>query len=306
MSGPPDGGGWARLKGLARTRLPPWAARPLRRWAVHLRHRGRRAACRRAYRRHADRYPHPVLFVAGLPKSGTTWMERMLASYPGFREIMIPEAVDYELRHGGSHDFELPDDLFARLDGLLAVLKLHVSGSAHNARLLREAGLPYLVMYRDLRDVAVSHVHYVRRTPWHPEHPAYRETSVREGLERFARTLLPAFVEWLRSWEANRDPDRSLAVRYEDLLADTAGTFREVARLYGLPDDPETVESIVEAHRFERLTGGRSRGEEGDSFFRKGTAGDWRNHFTEELAQLYREVAGRALADFGYEPDPSC
>lgn len=296
----------ARLKAIARAWLPPWISRPLREWAVRLRHRRRRAACRRAYERHGNRYPHPILFVAGLPKSGTTWVESMLASYPGFREIMIPEAVAHERRHGGSHDFELPPDLFADLDGMLAVLKLHVGGSPHNAEVLAEAGLPYLVMYRDLRDVAVSHVFYVRRTPWHPEHPAYRGRSVQEGLRRFGRTLLPEFVRWIRSWRANRDPDRSLVVRYEDLLADAEGTFREVARLYGLPDDAETVRAVVEAHRFEKLSGGRSRGEEREgSFFRKGTSGDWKNHFTEELKSLYKERAGEALVEFGYEPDRS-
>jgi lipopolysaccharide transport system ATP-binding protein len=231
-------------------------------------------------------------------------MERMLASYPGYQEMMIPEAIDYEVENQGSHDFELPADLLDRLENILAVLKLHVHGSPHNAQVLRDAEVPYLIMYRDLRDVAVSHVFYVQRTPWHPEHPEYKRLSTEEGLRHFGQTLLPEFVDWIRSWHANHDPERSLVVRYEDLLDDTTATFREVARLFGLPDDPDTIESIVEAHRFENLSGGRNPGEdESDSFFRKGISGDWKNYFTADLKALYEAKAGKALVEFGYETD---
>jgi hypothetical protein len=174
----------------------------------------------------------------------------------------------------------------------------------HNAQALEQEGIPYLIMYRDLRDVAVSHVFYVQRTPWHPEHSEYNGLSIEEGLHHFGTTLLPEFVEWIRSWDTNRDPEQSLIVRYEDLLADTTAIFREVVRLFELPDDTNTIESIVEAHRFENLSGGRDRGDDaGDSFFRKGVSGDWMNHFTPELKSLYKDKAGQALIDFGYEND---
>ena len=295
---------WSTLKSTAQSYLSPWVSRPLRKWIVRARYRQQRETCRQAYNEHGEDYAHPVLFVAGLPKSGTTWMERMLASYPGYQEMMIPEAIDYEVENQGSHDFELPADLLDRLENILAVLKLHVHGSPHNSQMLRDAEVPYLIMYRDLRDVAVSHVFYVQRTPWHPEHPEYKGLSTEEGLRHFGQTLLPEFVDWIRSWHANHDPERSLVVRYEDLLDDTTATFREVARLFGLPDDPDTIESIVEAHRFENLSGGRNPGEdESDSFFRKGISGDWKNYFTADLKALYEAKAGKALVEFGYETD---
>lgn len=295
---------WSVLKSFAQSHLPSWLSRPLRKWTVHARFRQQYEACQNAYRSHGEKYSHPLLFVAGLPKSGTTWMERMLSSYPGYQEMMTPEVIEYEVEHRGSHDYELPANLFHRLDNMLAVLKLHVHGSSHNAELLQEADVPYLIMYRDLRDVAVSHVYYVQRTPWHPEYPDYDGLSIERGLHHFSKTLLPEFIDWTLSWHANRDPDQSLVVRYEDLLTDTMNTFREVVQLFDLPDDPETIESIVEAHRFENLSGGRSRGEhEDDSFFRKGVSGDWKNHFTPELKTLFKEEAGQVLIEFGYEND---
>ena len=39
------------------------------------------------------------------------------------------------------------------------------------------------------------------------------------------------------------------------------------------------------------------------STFRKGTIGDWRNHFTEEHKAAFKEVAEAELIKLGYEKD---
>jgi hypothetical protein len=228
----------------------------------------------------------------------------MLSSYRGYQHVTIPEAIEYELRTGGSHDFELPADLVDRFSEALVVSKLHVHGSTHNARLLHEAEVPYVVLYRDLRDAAVSHYFYVRRTPWHPEYDDYKDLNVEEALSHFGRTLLPDFVDWMRSWRERRDPDLSLELRYEDLLDDTEGELKAVASHFGLDDSPPTIERIVAEHRFENMSDGRSRGEEDEhSFARKGVAGDWRTYFTDQAKKLFKRRAGQALIDFKYESD---
>jgi hypothetical protein len=270
----------------------------------YLRYLTQRRACHRGFQQIDEHYSQELLFIAGLPKSGTTWLEKMLTSYPGFNNLLIPEATAYELANGGSHDYDLPEDMFSRFEDMLVVTKMHVHGSPHNARLLHEASVKYVVLYRDLRDVAVSHYFYVRQTPWHPEYPIYKNLSVEEGLATFADRLLLPFANWVRSWHQNRDPDLSLVLRYEEMLADTVGVMTHVAEHFGLDSSPETVTEIVEAHSFENLSGGRSQGEESkNSFFRKGKSGDWRNHFTPELRERYKEIIGDFLIEFGYEQD---
>lgn len=294
------------LQHLSLRYLPPYFVRFLKQVAVALRYAIQVKLCRRGYRYYGDYYPQESIFVAGLPKSGTTWLEKMLASYPGFHNLLIPEATVYELANGGSHDYDLPEDMFSRFENMLVVTKMHVHGSPHNARLLREAGVKYVVLYRDLRDVAVSHYFYVRQTPWHPEYPIYKDLSVQEGLATFADRLLLPFVGWVRSWHQNRDPELSLVLRYEDMLADTVGVLSQVAEHFELDSSLETVSAIVEAHSFKKLSGGRVQGQASErSFFRKGKSGDWRNHFTLELKERYKEMIGDFLIEFGYEEDHS-
>jgi Sulfotransferase domain len=281
----------ATLESLGR-RLPAPVARTTKRVAVYPRYLIQTRACRRGFREFGDRYPQKVLFIAGLPKSGTTWLERMVASYPGFHEVTIPTAYRYELATGGTHDYELPERMFSRFKDMLVVTKMHVHGSPHNAGLIREAGVRCVVLYRDLRDVAVSHVFYVRRTPWHPEYPLYSERSTHEGLSLFAARTLSPFVEWVRSWRANAG-DIGLFVTYEDLLSDTVGVMSRVAGHFELDASVETVSAVVARHSFEAMSGGRTRGHQDDaSFFRKGVSGDWRNYFTPELTEVFNDRIG--------------
>jgi hypothetical protein len=291
-----------QLERIAKRRLPPPVARALKRGGVYPRYWAQCRAARVGYRQYGERYPHPVLFIAGLPKSGTTWLKKMVASYPGYTEVLIPEVTRWEMDHGGSHDFDLPQGALRRFREMLVVTKMHVHGSPRNVRELHESGVPCVILYRDLRDVAVSHYYYVRQTPWHPEQPAYARLSLDEALDHFRVTLLDPFADWIRSWRAHHDPARALALRYEDLLADTAGSLQRVAAHFGLPADPAIIEQVVDAHSFSRLSGGRGRGEEGtDSFFRKGVAGDWRTSFSPRMARLYAERIGPLMQELGYE-----
>jgi hypothetical protein len=294
-----------QLERLAKAVLPPPAARLAKRVAVYPRYWTQVRACRQGWHRYGDRYPRPIVFIAGLPKSGTTWLERMLAGYPGYHDLLIPEVAAHELATGGSNDFELPDDFFSRFDRMLVITKMHCHGSPHNVELLRRAGVRYAVLFRDPRDVAVSHYFYVRNTPWHPEHPVYAPLAVVEGLDEFARRSLPAWADWVRSWRDRHDEELGLIVRYEEMLQDAEGVMTALAEHFELDSSPETVGRIVEQQRFERLAAGRRRGQErSGSFFRKGVAGDWKNHFTPELRETYARVLGDFLVEFGYEKDP--
>jgi hypothetical protein len=295
-----------QLEKFARETLPPPAARFAKRLAVYPRYAMQAKRCREGFRQYGDRYPQKILFVAGLPKSGTTWLEKMISSWPGFGEILIPEVAAHEMRQGGSDKYDLPSGMFDRFRDMLVLTKMHVHGSAHNAGVLREAGVRYAVLFRDLRDVAVSNIFYVRNTPWHPEHPWYRGKSVQEGLAVFAERTLEDYANWVRSWQQNADPERSLILRYEEMLGDVEGCLRRLAGLFELDATDERIREIAEKNSFSRMSGGRNRGEASETaFVRKGVAGDWRNHFTPALCDLYKQRIGRFLIEFGYEPDDS-
>lgn len=64
--------------------------------------------------------------------------------------------------------------------------------------------------------------------------------------------------------------------------------------------------SIIEKNNFQRLAGGRSRGtEDTSSHYRKGIAGDWRNHFTADHVKSFKHTYPLLCTKLGYTKDES-
>ena len=247
---------------------------------------------RQSFKQYGHIYPNCILFVAGLPKSGTTWVENMLGAFTGYTIIPDPEITKWDYVHGGTHKFELSMEYFEKIKEALALVKVHCHGSQNNINILKQLNIPYCIMRRDLRDAAVSHVFYVKRTPWHPEFPVYKDMDIKSGLKHFSNTLLPEWKNWIVGWKKNRDESRSMVLRYEDLLDDTVRIFGDIVHLYGLPQ--KGIKKIVQNCQFPKL---KKKG----NFFRKGGTGDWQNHFDGDMKTIFKDSVGDFLIEEGYE-----
>ena len=93
-------------------------------------------------------------------------------------------------------------------------------------------------------------------------------------------------------------------VRYESLLADASAETERLLRFLGAEAGDGVVRRCVEEASFEKLSGGRRRGDEDPaSLLRKGVSGDWRGAFTERDRRIFKEEAGGLLVELGYEKD---
>ncbi|KLE36006.1 hypothetical protein AAW00_00920 [Aurantiacibacter luteus] len=109
------------------------------------------------------------------------------------------------------------------------------------------------------------------------------------------------------SWQ-RQDEIPVLTVRYEDMLADTAGELRRMAQFLDLPeagDDALIAEAVAESS-FERLRakedehGFRERPEATGRFFRAGRAGDGWNVLSAAQRQALLDVNGDVMEELGY------
>ena len=244
---------------------------------------------------YAERYPNKTIFIAGLPKSGTTWLANMFASAPGYRRG--------NPSHVSQKDYNLRQDTFREFDRRLAVIRMHTPPSQENISILKQEGIRYCVLYRDLRDVAISWFYYVKNETDHILHNAVKDMSLNEGIEYFAQNRLSGYASWIRGWRENRDKLNSIGITYEVLLRDTRKVFAELARFFSLRLSDDLLDKIVHDNSF-RIQTGRHRGEEDiTSFLRKGIEGDWKNQFSETHKQKFKVIAGDLLIELGYEKD---
>jgi hypothetical protein len=111
------------------------------------------------------------------------------------------------------------------------------------------------------------------------------------------------FLDHMLSW--NYDAPDVLPVRMEDLVSDPARQWRRMLAHWQvldlLPDG--YLDELLRTRSFEQMAGGaRKIGEEDEkSHYRKGVAGDWRNHLTEDHLKLFRKRYGDLVERLGYD-----
>ena len=292
-----------KLEKIGRKYMPPSFTSVGKQFIAKPRYKAQLKAGKEGYQLYGDKYSQETLFVGGLPKSGTTWLEKMLCTLDGFTDVMIPEAVYYGEKHYESHTFDFPNDTFIRLKKALTVLKLHCHGSQSNFDILKANNMQFVVIYRDLRDVAVSYLFYLKQTTYHPEHRKYKHLSTKDALLTFSKEILPDYVKWIDSWHKYEDYSFCYIVRYEDLKKDTFNQMKAIFNHYNISLSDDEVKNIIEVNSFKKLSGGRKQGQQNkSSFFRKGISGDWKNHFDEDVVVAFKKEMGNFIEKYGYEP----
>lgn len=114
------------------------------------------------------------------------------------------------------------------------------------------------------------------------------------ALEKMA-TDWALVIGYILDWQA-RKPKQMLLVNYEKLRTQTQQEVSRILAFLDADNSDEIVSQVVDKNSFSKLKSGSN-----NSFFRKGTSGDWKNHFTEQDIQLFKRIAGDLMERCGYE-----
>ncbi len=170
---------------------------------------------------------------------------------------------------------------------------------------LKSNGRATIFVYRDPRDMIVSHVFYA--TQMHKGHGMHRyyteelhsmeeriEAAIR-GVEEPGSELSPVrakyegYLGWLEQPEV-------LCLRFEDLILERRPALNKILdyleRRGFSPTFPrDQAVAALESAILPKKSG----------TFRKGKPGNWREHFSEQNKALFKEMAGDLLIRLGYE-----
>jgi hypothetical protein len=240
----------------------------------------------------------PFYYVSEYPKSGGTWLARMISDY---LQIPFPR-------------FSLLPPTFASV--------------VHNHWAYQPGLRRVFYIYRDGRDVMTSLYFHRLRIARHTNRPGKRRLThtyerllgknydPRDVVKHMRRFVEFEFSQPGRgtplSWRAHVEdwhrpeqrPGTIAYLSYEELLSDCAETLgRAIETVTGQPIDPWQLDTTIEKLSMKRQTGRDPGQSDMTQHIRKGVAGDWRNHFSREAAVLFNELAGDTLVRLGYEPD---
>lgn len=240
-----------------------------------------------AGRRIGLRSVHPAdTFIVSFPRSGNTWVRFLIAS------MQHPEV---EVSFRNIEQF-VPDIHKSRN----LIEQMSPPRIIKNHRPYFDACPRFIYVFRDGRDAMISYYEYSVGRGWFGG-------SLREFL---TSDVAHTYGSWAsHTMEAMRhmakNPERALAVRYEDLLASPEAEAERIARFCGLNAGRDQVAQAVERCRISRLreTERRHGGEIEDSsftFFPHGRSGRWlTGPLIEQLAGFIEE-SKHALKALGY------
>lgn len=272
-------------------------------------------------------YDLPTFFVAGLPRSGTTWLQQMLNAHPEllclgeshFVNDMVPGLYNllwnFTKSRSNADRTWAPGVVGPNADQMMPVLRM-----AFAALAVANLGDRDLTRLRAVGEKNPDNLYHAERI-WRVFPQARIVHIIRDprdgavsGFARFRARLpkemtRPDYVgRYSKDWASRIETARGVAkdrpymeIRYEDLHADTPNRAAEIFRFIGVSDAPADVAVATEASSFERLSGGRKQGEvDPASHYRRGEVEGWRDELTEEEVQAAERNAGKMMASLGY------
>jgi len=255
----------------------------------------------------------PILFANSFPKSGTHLLTQVLEGFTELGPVVnsgLPAITTFNGWTGGLRSTqEILADLKRLQPADIAYGHLHALQEVRDF-ICRDGFAPFFIL-RDPRDVVISHVHYVTDMEQNHVHHHYYAQELHSFEERVKVSIsgrpelgsdFPGIAERFKPYlEWIQCPD-VMVLRYETFLQEREQTLKDiihfvVKRGLNLGKKNAEIFQIEDAvHILERfINPSRS------PTFRQGKVNAWRDEFSQQNKQLFKEVAGDLLIDLGYE-----
>jgi len=177
-----------------------------------------------------------------MPKSGSTYLRQIFTQLPGFTGATLVPGY-------GRREQELSRDLLveqtARPGSFVA--QIHLRYSSVTADYIAEFGLKPLVLVRNIFDVTVSLIDFLRDAPVNPVAVVPREFSdwdTDRAAEFITAMYLPWYFNFFLTWQLCDD---KTLVTYEELIADPVATVTRICESLGIDVDAGEVAAAVDS-----------------------------------------------------------
>ena len=257
----------------------------------------------------------PILLGISFPKSGTHLLDQILLGFANaapYAKRLHSFYAEYEGESGKKRE---PEQALDWLDSLqprdIASAHLFARPEAV-ARVCSEKFAPYFI-FRDPRDVVVSHVFYVTdMEARHVHHDYYQSlpdfnTRLKVSIlgrpdsgtrpEPSRRVEFPNIAERFAPYLGWLDHKGVLTLHFEDLIHRRESTLLSIVDHLLSRVTLQTTRELILASLEASINPAKS------PTFRSGKTGEWKKHFTDKHRALFKEVAGDLLVKLGYEKD---
>ena len=249
----------------------------------------------------------PILLGISFPKSGTHLLDQILLGFSNVAPYARRLHSFYAEYDGESGIKRAPEQALTWLDSLRPrdVASAHLFARPDTiARVCSPRFIPYFI-FRDPRDVVVSHVFYVTEMESRHVHHEYYQSlpdfdarlnvsilgRLNTNIEfpNIADRFTP-YLDWLNHPEV-------LPIHFEDLIHDRASALTRIMDhlLARAPLHASHPRQLILDSLEASINPTKS------PTFRSGKTGEWKKYFTDPHKKIFKDVAGDLLIRLGYE-----
>lgn len=247
----------------------------------------------------------PVVIGNAMPKSGSHLLIQVLLGLTKIGPFVDPglPPISRSVANKNLAQAAVVDNLHTLNSGDIVYCYLHAKEPFLTE--LTRNGVVAFFIYRDPRDLIVSHVFYATEMhPGHGMHAYYtqklstmeqRINAAIQGVQE-PDTQLSSINEKYQNYLGWLDQPTVLSIRFEGLMLDRQAALNRILdhmAARGFEPQPPRQQAI------DALNSAISTGTSGT--FRRGQPGEWRDHFTPENKRIFKEVTGDLLQRLGYE-----
>ena len=247
----------------------------------------------------------PVLLGISFPKSGTHLLDQILL---GFSKVApFPKRLHsfYAEYEGESGRKRAAEQALTWLDSLSPrdVASAHLFARADAIeRVCSPKFIPYFI-FRDPRDVVVSHVFYVTgMAARHVHHNYY--ASLPDFNSRLNVSILgkpntdiefPNIADRFAPYLGWLEPSEVLSIHFEDLINNRTATLTRILDHFLARVPLHSRRQLILNSLESSINPTKS------PTFRSGKTGEWKQYFTNEHKKIFKDIAGDLLVKLGYE-----
>ncbi|KAJ3598526.1 hypothetical protein NHX12_002037 [Muraenolepis orangiensis] len=226
------------------------------------------------------------IVIATYPKSGTTWMQEIVPLMVNGGDLTPVQTIPNWNRVPWLEEMVLADVIGTLKSPRMLVTHLpyHLMPSSFFSS---RAKVIYVA--RNPKDVLVSSYHFHKMAIFLDDPGTFQEFN---DIFLKGRVMFGKWTDHVKSWRHTDLGDRVLYATYDEMVQNLRGTLQEFSTFLGTNLSEETLQGIADHCCFKNMSANSMsnyslvpKGYMDSSvspFLRKGTAGDWKNHFTPE------------------------
>ncbi|KAB1200745.1 Cytosolic sulfotransferase 5 [Morella rubra] len=259
------------------------------------------------------------ILQATAPKVGTTWLKAILFAL--MNRVCYPDLQQHPLLTKNSHELVPYLDMILYNKETVPDLDHSVSPRLFSTHLsykllptsIKDSTCKIVYLCRDPKDTFVSYWHFLNKKELTMVKNNYSFEEAYDMFTRGSSAYGPYWDHVLSYWKESIEKPQNIFLKFEDLKKHPIAHLRRLAEFLGCPFSLEeeakgTVDDISRLCSFDNLSNLDVNKNEKSPLltgirnailFRRGEVGDWKNHLTTQMVEIFDRITEEKFHSIG-------